>query len=145
MSDETTPQPDVERVEGEANQGVGWYEFITPTATTGIAYVHEGGDIYVPGGGWGPTEPFHLAASRGHVHRLIRADALGVEEMARVQVAHDRRIWSSGEVECACGEWQVTRDAEGYTRSTNEFRAEAVRAHMEHVAIALRAALLGDA
>lgn len=71
----------------DPNAGVGWYEFITPTATTGIAYVHEGGDVYVPDGGWHPTEPFHLAASRGNVHRLIRADALDVEEMARAIIA----------------------------------------------------------
>lgn len=67
----------------DPNAGVGWYEFTTPTATTGIAYVHEGGEVFVPDGGWGPTEPFHLAASRGNVHRLIRADALDVEVMAR--------------------------------------------------------------
>lgn len=77
------------------------------------------------------------------VARDILDHALSVEEMTRVQIAHDRRIWSSGEVECACGEWQVTRDAEGYKRSTNEFRGGAVRAHMEHVSTALRTALLG--
>lgn len=67
----------------DPNAGVGWYEFTTPTATTGIAYVHEGGDVFVPDGGWGPAEPFHLAASRGNVHRLIRADTLDLEAMAR--------------------------------------------------------------
>lgn len=85
----------------------------------------------------GTDDQYHAAAGR------VLAAALDVEEMARVQVAHDRRIWSSGEVECACGEWQVTRDAEGYKRTTREFQGEAVRAHMRHLAEAIRTALLG--
>lgn len=58
----------------DPNAGIGWYEFITSKATTEIAYVHESGDVYVPDGGWGPTEPFHLAASRGKARRLLRVD-----------------------------------------------------------------------
>jgi hypothetical protein len=70
----------------DPNAGIGWYEFITPTATTGIAYVHENGDVYVPEGGWGPTEPFHLAASRRNVHRLIRADVLDGPELEELVI-----------------------------------------------------------
>jgi len=76
---------DAERVQGEANQGIGWYEFITPKATTRIAHVGESGYLYLPEGD--PEEHFHLASAGGRAHRLIRADSLDVEEMARAFVA----------------------------------------------------------
>jgi len=70
--------------------GVGWYEWIAmPTATTHSAYVHENGNVYLPGGEF-IAEDFLLAAAEGRAHRLIRAGevraaiagALGIEEEA---------------------------------------------------------------
>lgn len=60
----------------DVNQGEGWYEFIHPTkATTHIAAVLESGDIYLPEEGV-TFEDFILAASRGKVFRLVRAEDL---------------------------------------------------------------------
>lgn len=103
----TAAQPGAEAEQGEVSQGIGWYEFITPTATTRIAYVGESGYLYLPEGG--AEESFYLAASRGDVHRLIRADALDVEAMARVLDLHGGEpylITGGGQVtDCpTCGE-----------------------------------------
>lgn len=58
----------------DPNSGEGWYEWRQPSSTTPqIAYVLESGSVYAPVLGWDPPE-FVLAAARGHVHRLIRAD-----------------------------------------------------------------------
>ncbi|MET9138867.1 hypothetical protein [Streptomyces parvulus] len=57
----------------DCNSGPGWYEVVTPRATTCIAYVHEDGSLYLPEGD--PTEEeFAFAAARGMAHRLVRAD-----------------------------------------------------------------------
>ena len=66
--------------------GVGWYEVTHPTAaTTLLAYVHEDGSVYFPETNDGQVE-FALAASRGHVHRLVRAD----DAEAKVERQRDR-------------------------------------------------------
>ncbi|MFJ6066547.1 hypothetical protein ACIQHU_26325 [Streptomyces tendae] len=57
----------------DCNSGPGWYEVITPRATTCIAYVHEDGSLYLPEGDL-TAEEFAFAAARGNVHRLVRAD-----------------------------------------------------------------------
>lgn len=131
-----TPHDHAERVQGEVTAAV--RRAAEANYLTRAGFRDDSREMYRASGP-------EVLQSWADATRPILAAALDVEEMARVQVSHDRRIWSSGEVECACGEWQVTRDAEGYKRSTNEFRAEAVRAHMDHVATALRAALLGGA
>lgn len=58
----------------ERNAGPGWYEVITPRATTCIAYVHEDGSLYLPEGDALTAEEFAFAAARGNAHRLVRAD-----------------------------------------------------------------------
>jgi hypothetical protein len=64
----------------EVNSGEGWYEFIHPTkATTNIAYIGEGGDLYLPENGT-TYEDFVLASSRGNAYRLVRADSVEVDE-----------------------------------------------------------------
>ena len=66
--------------------GVGWYEVTHPTAaTTLLAYVHEDGSVYFPETNDGQVE-FALAAARGHVHRLVRAD----DAEAKVERQRDR-------------------------------------------------------
>lgn len=68
--------------------GVGWYEVIHPTAaTTLLAYVREDGSVYFPETNDGQVE-FALAAARGHVHRLVRADDAEVE-VARLRAKVD--------------------------------------------------------
>ncbi|MFI2761362.1 hypothetical protein ACH5A3_21210 [Streptomyces echinatus] len=59
----------------DVNSGPGWYEVISPRATTCIVYVHEDGSLYLPEGeaSLSPTE-FAFAAARGNAHRLVRAD-----------------------------------------------------------------------
>ncbi|WP_330328218.1 hypothetical protein [Streptomyces pseudovenezuelae] len=59
----------------DINSGPGWYEVISPRATTCIVYVHEDGSLYLPEGedSLNPTE-FAFAAARGNAHRLVRAD-----------------------------------------------------------------------
>jgi hypothetical protein len=55
----------------------GWYEFIKPSdaATTHIAYVFEGGSIYLPEGADVVTEQdFRLAAATNRFWRLVRAE-----------------------------------------------------------------------
>jgi len=122
-----TPHDHAERVEGEANQGIGWYEFITPKATTRIAYVGESGRLYLPEGD--PEEHFYLASARGRAHRLIRADALDVEEIARVLDDHQRVVGPHGLTRtCTCG---VDLGPVGNLKT--------------HQARALRAAILGNA
>lgn len=135
MLPDPTEPPEPEEQQAEPNSGVGWYEFITPTATTEIAYVHENGEVYVPGGGWAPTEPFHLAASRGNVHRLIRADALDVEEMARVIADHGSwNSYSELGVQCSCG-----ADLGAIPLSRPAYDV-----HQGHQAAMIRAAILGE-
>jgi hypothetical protein len=65
----------------DCNSGPGWYEVISPRATTCIAYVHEDGSLYLPEGedALSPTE-FAFAAARGHAHRLVRADEAQQDE-----------------------------------------------------------------
>lgn len=75
----TETQPDRAATETQAapasdrNSGPGWYEVITPRATTCIAYVHEDGSLYLPEGDLSQEE-FAFAAARGMAHRLVRAD-----------------------------------------------------------------------
>jgi hypothetical protein len=59
----------------DANSGPGWYEVISPRATTCIVYVHEDGTLYLPEGedALNLTE-FTFAAARGNAHKLVRAD-----------------------------------------------------------------------
>jgi hypothetical protein len=59
----------------DVNSGPGWYEVISPRATTCIVYVFEDGSLYLPEGeeSLNPTE-FAFAAARGNAHRLVRAD-----------------------------------------------------------------------
>lgn len=59
----------------DINSGPGWYEVLSPRATTCIVYVHEDGSLYLPEGegALSPTE-FAFAAARGNIHRLVRAD-----------------------------------------------------------------------
>jgi len=57
----------------DVNSGPGWYEWIRDgVATTHIAYVHDGGEVYDPEHGWNPPE-FLLAAASGRVFRMVRA------------------------------------------------------------------------
>lgn len=65
----------------DPNSGPGWYEVLSPRATTCIAYVHEDGSLYLPEGEdtLSPTE-FAFAAARGRVHRLVRADEAQQDE-----------------------------------------------------------------
>lgn len=123
----TAAQPGAERVQGEVNQGIGWYEFITPKATTRIAHVGESGYLYLPEGD--PEEHFHLASAEGRAHRLIRADGLDVEEMARELFVAD----SGQDRAFALGIWRTAPDD------------QAVKKHWRRIATALRTALLGGA
>ncbi|MEU3851762.1 hypothetical protein [Streptomyces sp. NPDC029554] len=72
MADEA--QPGTEAPAADCNTGPGWYEVISPRATTCIAYVHEDGSLYLPEGDALTHEEFAFAAARGNAHRLIRAD-----------------------------------------------------------------------
>lgn len=60
------------------NSGEGWYEWYPPDDTTSIAYIDEAGGFYSPEG-YTPDE-FTLSASRGRVHRLVRADGTGARQ-----------------------------------------------------------------
>jgi hypothetical protein len=71
MADET---PAAEQPTTDRNSGPGWYEVITPRATTCIAYVHEDGSLYLPEGDALTANEFAFAAARGNAHRLVRAD-----------------------------------------------------------------------
>jgi hypothetical protein len=65
----------------DLNSGPGWYEVISPRATTCIVFVHEDGSLYLPEGedALNPTE-FAFAAARGNAHRLVRADEVQPKE-----------------------------------------------------------------
>lgn len=61
----------------DVNSGPGWYEVISPRATTCIVYVHEDGSLYLPEGPDALDETeFAFAAARGNAHRLVRADEM---------------------------------------------------------------------
>jgi hypothetical protein len=60
--------------EADRNTGPGWYEVISPRATTCIAYVHEDGSLYLPEGDTLTHEEFAFAAARGNAHKLVRVD-----------------------------------------------------------------------
>ena len=117
--------------------GVGWYEVTHPTAaTTLLAYVHEDGSVYFPETNDGQVE-FALAAARGHVHRLVRAD----DAEAEVARLHTRPApaWDEEAVQaevlgidarhhfhgtaCLCG-----FDSHGRARSATEHITSAVLA-----------------
>ncbi|MFF8100110.1 hypothetical protein ACF07S_10095 [Streptomyces sp. NPDC016640] len=72
MADETPAAPAV--AVADCNAGPGWYEVISPRATTCIAYVHEDGSLYLPEGDALTAEKFAFAAARGNAHKLVRAD-----------------------------------------------------------------------
>ncbi|MET9158269.1 hypothetical protein ABZX56_11125 [Streptomyces parvulus] len=73
MADETAATETQPPTPTDCNSGPGWYEVITPRATTCIAYVHEDGSLYLPEGAPDASE-FAFAAARGLAHRLVRAD-----------------------------------------------------------------------
>ncbi|CAL9647410.1 hypothetical protein [Streptomyces sp. enrichment culture] len=73
VADETAATATQAATVVDCNSGPGWYEVITPRATTCIAYVHEDGSLYLPEGDLSEEE-FAFAAARGMAHRLVRAD-----------------------------------------------------------------------
>lgn len=77
---------DVQQLIQEALDPVGWYEFIKPGgSTTHIAYVHEGGWVYLPEGPDVVTEEdFTLASASNRFWKLGRVKDLADELVSRL-------------------------------------------------------------
>ena len=70
-----------DQVQSLNNNGIGLWQYILPgPATTHIAYVHEGGEVYDPERGWedeaGAREALLGATAEGRAWRMVSLDAV---------------------------------------------------------------------
>lgn len=75
---------------------IGWIEFISPRATTHIAYVRENGEVYLPEDGAVTPAEFHLAAASARFWPLVRAEdaEAKVAAVREVHQPHDAVMYS---------------------------------------------------
>lgn len=86
----------------------GWYEFVKPGgSTTHIAYVHEGGSVYLPEGlDVVGEEDFRLASASDRFWRLVRepavvttAEELDALPVGSVVLESDGSAWQKTDVD----------------------------------------------
>jgi hypothetical protein len=77
------------------------------------------------------------------VAKDVLTAALQRDELAEFFLKHRPRPWTSGDITCACDEWETSRDVEGWKLSTHEYAKTVQRAHAEHVSDALHVFIFG--
>lgn len=71
--------------------------------------------------------------------------AIDHDRIVSVLRAHRAEVWSSGSVECSCGDWTRKRRGDDWKRATHEFRGDSIRAHDDHQAAMLVRSFAGGA